>query len=268
MIRDVFSLHSIVADDELRFPFSIKDYQRYIFGDDRLAHRLGTDLAKAYIPSLSSPIDDFVIAVLSERVPTATHSLRDHFAAYLNRHLVATNAGPALKLDFHHAGTSAELARDGPPAASRTSIFHIDTQRLQSRTLLVIADIRMSQDREDRIRSSFAVQGITTVFAYLASLDASASTAALSNFLSSVVTPSVKDMEAIVQGPNFVMNECFVRFMLGRDAEEFCQFIRRQDDCFARLLLDYAINSHYYDDEEHKDNVRFLLWEVQARESV
>jgi hypothetical protein len=268
MVRDVFSLHSIVADEELRFPFSLKDYQRYIFGDDRLAHRLGTDLAKAYIPTLSSPIDDLAVAVLSERVPTATHSLRDHFVAYLNRHLIANNATPALKLDFHHVGAAtAKLARDGPSSAS-TTIYHIDTHRLQNRTLIVLADIRTGQDREDRIRSSFAVQGITTVFAYLASLDASATTVALSNFLSSVVSPSIKDIEAITQGPHFVMNECFVKFIMGRDDVEFCQFIRRQDDHFTRLLLDHAINSHYYDDNEYQDNLRFLLWEVQARESV
>ncbi|USP76378.1 uncharacterized protein yc1106_03652 [Curvularia clavata] len=263
MVQDVFSLHSIVAGNELRFPFSLKDYQRYIFGDDRLALRFGTDLAKAYLSTLSTPIDDFAIAVLSEKVPTATHSLRNHFVAYLNRHLIANNAAPALKIDFHHVGVRAQVARDGPPA-----LYHIDTQRLQNRTLIVLADIRSSQDREDKIRSSFAAKGITTVFAYLASLDTPAATALLSNFLSSVVSPSMKDIEAIVQGPSFVMNECFVKFVLERDNIEFCQFIRRQDDNFARVLLDHAINSHYYNDDEHEDNVKFLLWDVQARESV
>ncbi|KAH7561586.1 hypothetical protein BM1_02690 [Bipolaris maydis] len=265
MVQDVFSLHSIVAGDELRFPFSLKDYQRYIFGDDRLAHRLGTDLAKAYISTLPSPIDDFAVAVLSEQVPTATHSLRDHFAAYLNRHLVANNAAPALKLGFHHARPSAELARVGPPAST---IYHIDTKRLQKRTLIVLADIRTSQDREDEIRHSFAVQGITTVFAYLAALSDAASTVALSNLLSSVISPSMKEIEAITQGPHFVMNQCFVKFILERDNVDFCQFIRRQDDHFVRLLLDHAIYSNYYNDKEHTDNIRFLLWEVQARESI
>lgn len=267
MVRDVFSLHRIVAGNDIRFPFSLKDYQRYIFGDDKLAHRLGTDLAKAYIPTLSTPIEDFAVAVLSEKVPTATHSLRNHFVAYLNRHLIANNATPALKLDFHHVGVRAEIVRDGPPA-STDALYHIDTQRLQNRTLIVLADIRTGQDREDKIRSSFAAKSITTVFAYLASLDTPAATGLLSNFLSSVVSPSMKDIEAIVQSPSFVMNECFVKFVLERDNAEFCQFIRRQDDDFARELLDHAINSHYYNDDEHEDNVRFLLWEVQARESV
>ncbi|KAL6161242.1 hypothetical protein ACJBU6_00367 [Exserohilum turcicum] len=269
MVRDVFALHAIVAGDDMRFPFSLRDYQRYIFGDDRVAHRLGTDLAKAFIPTISSPPLDFAVAVLSEKVPTATHSLRNHFVAYLNRHLIANNAAPALKLDFHHVGASAKKARGGPPPATATAaVYHIDTQRLQNRTLIVLADIRTGQDREDRIRASFAVQGITTVFAYLAALDDAAATPQLSTFLSSVVSPSIKDIESIAQGPSFVMNECFVKFILERDDVEFCQFIRRQDDHFARLLLDHAINSHYHDDDEHKGNVRFLLWEIQARESV
>jgi hypothetical protein len=64
------------------------------------------------------------------------------------------------------------------------------------------------------------------------------------------------------------MNECFVRFILGRDEEYFCKFLRRQDDCFVRLLLDYAIGGRYYEDELYQQNVKFLQWEIRARESM
>jgi hypothetical protein len=266
MVQDVFSLHNIVGRDEAAFPFSLKDYQKYVFGDDRLAHRLGTDLARAFIPTISNPKDDFAVAVLSEKVPTATHSLRNHFVAYLNRHLISNNATPALKIDFHEAGMHAK-ARNGPKC-NKKNTYHIDVERLGSRTLIVLAEIRTSQDREDRIRSSFGERGITTVFAYLASLSGSATTAAISSFLSSVVSPSMKDIENIAQATNFVMNECFVQFILGREYAEFCKFIRRQDDHFARELLDHAISGHYYNDEDHEHNVQFLIWEIEARESV
>jgi hypothetical protein len=266
MVQDVFSLHNIVGRDDAAFPFSLKDYQRYVFGDDRLAHRLGTDLARAFIPTISNPADDFAVAVLSEKVPTATHSLRNHFVAYLNRHLIANNASPALKIDFHHVGMDAK-ARNGPQC-SKKSAYHIDVERLGNRTVIVLAEIRTSQDREDQIRSSFGERGITTVFVYLATLDGSATTAAISAFLSSVVNPSMKDIENVAQATNFVMNECFVQFLLGREYVEFCQFIRRQDDHFARELLDHAISGHYYNDEDLEHNLHFLIWEIEARESV
>lgn len=266
MVQDVFSLHNIVGRDETAFPFSIKDYQKYVFGDDRLAHRLGTDLARAFIPTISNPTDDFAVAVLSEKVPTATHSLRNHFVAYLNRHLIANNATPALKIDFHDAGVNAH-ARNGPDCKKKGS-YHIDVERLGSRTLIVLAEIRTSQDREDRIRSSFGERGITTVFAYLASLSGSATTAAISSFLSQVVSPSMRDIEEIAHATKFVMNECFVQFVLGREYAEFCKFIRRQDDYFARELLDHAIGGHYYNNEDYEHNVKFLIWETEARESV
>jgi hypothetical protein len=266
MVQDVFSLHNSVGRDAAAFPFSLKDYQRYVFGDGRLAHRLGTDLARAFIPTISNPADDFAVAVLSEKIPTATHSLRNHFVAYLNRHLIANNATPALKIDFHDAGMNAK-ARNGPQC-SRKPAYHIDVERLGDRTVIVLAEIRTSQDREDQIRSSFGERGITTVFVYLATLDGSATTAAISSFLSSVINPSMKDVENIAHATNFVMNECFVQYLLGKEYVEFCQFIRRQDDHFARELLDHAISGHYYNDEDHEHNVHFLIWEVEARESV
>jgi hypothetical protein len=267
MGHDVFSMHNIVGSDNVTFPFSLKDYQRYVFGDDRLAHHFGTNIAKAFTHN-SNPTDDFAVAVLSEHVPTATHSLRNHFVAYLNRHLIAHNASPALKLDFH-CGASEVKAQLGPQA-NREDAYHIDADRLGSRTVIVLADIRTTQLLEDRIRTSFRERGIpnTITFAYLVSLDGSATTVALSPFLSSVINPSMKDIESIAQTSNFVMNACFVRVVLGRDYGEFCPFIRRQDDHFARLLLDHAISGHYYDDEDYEHNFQFLLWEVEARESM
>jgi len=266
MVQNVVSLHNLTGGDEVKFPFAPNDYQRYVFGDDRLAHRFGRELAKVFIPTLSNSRDDLAVAVLSETVPTATHRLRDHFVACLNRHLIANNASPALKIDFHSVGSDTKL-RDGPPT-NRRNAYHIDTERLQNRTLIVLADFRTGQAREDLIRSSFGARAVTTIFAYLASLDQSTTTTALTKFLSSVLSPSIKEIENIVQPPNFVMNECFVRFVLGREYSEFCPFIRRQDDHFVRLLLDHAINGHYHDDQEHAHNVQFLLWEVEARESM
>jgi hypothetical protein len=265
MGHDIFSLNNLVGSDNVTFPFPLKDYQRYVFGDDRLAHRFGTDLAKAFIHH-SNPTDDFAVAVVSEYIPTATHSLRNHFVAYLNRHLIAHNASPALKLDFHCGASQVKLGRQ----ANREDAYQIDAERLGSRTAIVLADIRTTHLLEDRIRNLFHDRGITNTitFAYLVSFDGPAATTALSPFLSSVIDPSMKDIESIAQTANFVMNACFVRFVLGRDYGDFCHFIRRQDDHCARLLLDQAINGHYYDNEDYEHNVQFLLWEIEARESM
>jgi hypothetical protein len=62
MIEDIFSLHSIVGSDNVTFPFPLKDYKRYVSGDDRLAHRFGTNLAKVYIHD-SSPTDNYAVTV-------------------------------------------------------------------------------------------------------------------------------------------------------------------------------------------------------------
>ncbi|XPS81572.1 hypothetical protein M3J09_013502 [Ascochyta lentis] len=282
MIDNVFSLHQISGEDEVTFPFNVNDYQRYVFGDDRLAHHFGTACAKAFIAhgsgsraarhtttpaSNQSAADDVAVAVISGYVPTATHSLRNHFVAYLNRHLISTNANPALKIDINVVEESSH-GRTGPHTG--TEIYCLDRERVGSRTIILLSDIRLSQDLEHRLRSSLRSQQISNpfVFVYLAAITKPSRICSLSSILSFIVSPSLKDVETMAQANSFVMNECFVQYILGQDDEEFCRFLRRQDDCFTRLLLDYAIGGGYYDNDTYQANVKFMQWEVGTRESM
>lgn len=283
MVDNVFALHRITGEDDVTFPFNIKDYQRYVFGDDRLAHRFGADCAKAFIAhgsgsraaqhttttptSNQSAVDDFAIAVLSDYVPTATHSLRNHFVAYLNRHLVSTNANPAIKIDINSVEESSN-GRNGPQAG--TEVYRLDRERVGRRTIIILGDIRLSHDREHQIRNSLCFADIedSIKFVYLASVLEPSKAVFLSPILGFIVSPSLKDVEDIAHSPSFVMNASFVQYILGKDDEEFCRFLRRQDDGFARLLLDYAIGGRYYSNELYQANVKFLQWEVGTRESL
>jgi hypothetical protein len=279
MVHDVFSLHKIDGAYNVKFPFSIRDYQRYVFGDDRLAHHFGTDLAKAFVTHGSGrPAHDtntttsnqghFAVAVLSGYAPTATHRLREHFTAVLNRHLVANNARPARKIDI--TCTKDGCAVKLTPQASGFVTHHVNGAYLGRRTLLILGDIRTCKSQEDAINNSLKKLRIdnTVVFIYLAALDDSTDPAALSSILSTIVSPAIKDIDSIAQSNRFVMTEAVARFLLGRDYTEFCRFVRVQDDFFARLLVDYAIGGGYHEDELYKHNFKFLLWEVEARESI
>lgn len=269
MDEDVFALYRVHGTDD--FPFSVKDYQHYVFGDDRLALRFGTDLAKAFIAhgpgstttvlSDQSPTSNLAVAVLSGYVPTATHSLRNHFSSYLNQYLVSINAKPAVKTDIHaEAGSQAGGAK----------VYNVDRGRISGRSIIILGDIRLSRSQEDHVKQSFRSLQIENpiTFVYLASISSPANSTTLAPILSLIVSPAIKDVESIAQGHSFAMNECFVRFILGRDEEYFCRFLRRQDDAFARLLLDYSIGGHYYEDELYQPNVKFLQWEIRARDSI
>ncbi|OAL04601.1 hypothetical protein IQ06DRAFT_213117 [Phaeosphaeriaceae sp. SRC1lsM3a] len=278
MVHDVFALHTIPATEGVKFPFSIKDYQRYVFGDDKLANHFGTDLAKAFVvsnPTLgitqgptSTTANDIAVAVLSGYAPTATHNLRDHFTAYLNRHLISHGGRPARKINIAAIANGCEMRRE--PQAIRVDTHHFDTMHLSERTLIMLGDIRMRKDQEDAITQTFRTQEIKNkiIFVYLAAFDDFANTAVLSSTLSSIVGLPLKDVDNIAQSAHFKMTEAFARFVLAREYSEFCRFLRGQDDFFAKLLLDYAIGGGYYEDELYEQNVKFLLWEVDARESV
>lgn len=276
---NVFTLHKIAGGHNVKFPFSINEYQRYVFGDDKLAYRFGTDLAKAFVAhgpgsqntttvTTQSPINHLAIAVLSGYVPTATHSLRNHFTAYLNRRLIASNALPACKIDI--TGTRDGSTVRAGPQANMTHAYHIDRAHLQGRTIVVLSDIHTGGSQEGDIVKSVQDLGVENpvVFVYLASLDACSITAALLPILSSVVGPSVQDVDSIAHSPRFTMNDVFARYLLARDYTEFCRFLRGQDDSFTRLLLDYVIGGGYYEDELYTQNFKFLLWELDWRESI
>lgn len=278
MVQDVFALHTISAKEEVKFPFSIRDYQRYVFGDDKLANQFGRDLAKAFIAGYptngntqgtkDSSSNEIAVAVLSGYAPAATYNLRDHFTAYLNRHSIACGGRPVRKIDIFAIADGCAVRRD--PQTICVDAHHVDAVHLGERMLIILGDIRMREDQENSIRESLRALNIKNkvVFVYLAVFEQLTKTAALSSALSSVVGLSLKDVDNIGQSAHFKMTEAFARYVLGRDYSEFCRFLRGQDDYFARLLLDYAIGGGYYEDELYEQNVKFLLWEVDARESV
>ncbi|KAI8932519.1 hypothetical protein NX059_010697 [Plenodomus lindquistii] len=271
MVSEVISLYKIAGGEHAFYPFSIQDYQRYVFGDDKRAHQFGTDLAKAFIATKTinqSFTNSVAVAVLSGSIPTATHSLREHFVAYLNRYLISLPTRPAIKINIYHMDKDVGVRT--VPNDKSMDTYHIDGMRLGERSLVVLADVRMTKDWEDDIVRSLRVEKIDNpiIFSYIAALDGRPQTTSLSPLMSSVVSPTVKDIEAIAQAGGFTMNKSFVHFILGRDYAVFCSFVRRQNDCLVRRILDYAIVGLYYQDDEYGQNFEFLRWEVEARESV
>ncbi|KAF2848560.1 hypothetical protein T440DRAFT_168305 [Plenodomus tracheiphilus IPT5] len=264
------SLYKFAGGEDASFPFAIQDYQRYVFGDDKRTRQFGTDLARAFIAvttSNQSLTNDIAVAVLSGCIPTATHNLRKHFIAYLNRHLISLDARPALKIDVYSVGKDVGV-RTVPRDKSK-EVYHIDGTRLAGRSLVVLGDMRMNQEWEDQVTQSLRIYIDTPItFAYIACQEGPSQKTGPSPLMASVVSPTLREIEAIAQTSDFAMNESFVHFMLGKNYAEFCSFVRRQDDRFVRLLLDYAIAGLYYDDEDVRENFAFLQWEVEARESV
>jgi hypothetical protein len=127
----------------------------------------------------------------------------------------------------------------------------------------------MCGSQEEAISESLRLQKMDNpiVFGYLACA-ASTNTSALSSTLSTIVSPSIKDIDNLAHSRYFSMTEACARFVLGQGYNEFCRFLRGQDDFFARKLLDFAIGGKYHEDELYKHNFKFLQWEIDARESI
>jgi hypothetical protein len=280
MVHDVFSLHTGAGCTNTDFPIPIKDYQRYVFGDGDLAYRFGTDLAKAFIAhgplsgtlqprSNHNDVNDIAVAIVTGTIPTALHSLRKTFVTCLNRHLVSINAQPAVEIDISGEDDKARLERAGPQPNS-TEAYHGDHVRLGSRTLIILGEIRVNHTQEARIETLLRALQIknTLLFAYLVSLESSSSTSALLPILASIASPSIEVIETIVRSADFTLNASVVEYLLGMVQVDFCRFLRRQDDRFARSLLRYANCGEFQGHEAYMENYKFLVWEVDARESM
>jgi hypothetical protein len=282
MVQHVLSLHTIAEKDNLESSFSIKDYQRYVFGDDRLAHQYGTDLAKVIArepalkasqcsnntPNNSTSRNDVTVAVLSDHVATATHRLREHFMCQLNHHLISIKCRPARKIAITATSMSNTIHQDF--SKLEREIENIDFKDLQGGLLIVLGDIRMCQEPEDVINSSLKAFNldIPVIFAYLAVLHGPATAAVLSPKLYSVINPSLEIVESIAQSASFAMNEAMARYVLGYENVKFCRFVRGQYDSFVKLLMDYAVGRGFGEDVLYEHNFKFLAWEVDARDSI
>ncbi|PSN65227.1 hypothetical protein BS50DRAFT_53674 [Corynespora cassiicola Philippines] len=268
----VFSLHSIRSEEPSTLPFAPKDYARFKFGDDGSAHRFGSQLAQAFIAEklgvFQDSSKDIVVAAASDYVPSATHALRQHFVAYLNRHLITTDCKPAQKIDIYRQKERGVIECAGTRDQKQPkSTFHIDRERVGGQILIVVDDLRSTQAQEEELNRTFKGPHLPAkvFFVYLAEI---ADPKVASSVTKSLAFPSVhvKDVEAIAQSRSFVMSSTCVEFVLLLGHVEFCQFIRRQDDGFVQLLLDYAIGGYYHADPRCLENFKFLLWEAKARE--
>lgn len=285
MVEDAFAIYEITTQNDLNFPYPIKEYQRYVFGDDEIAHRYGTDLAKALIAKRlglrlnPGPIfdntacesdfrSDFAVAIITSQIPTATNSLRDHFTTYLTNHLLSTCGVCAIKVDIHRHGSDQDTSIT--PTSTRTSGYYMDSASFTSRRLIIISDVRIDRHQESAIRASLESLKISTppLFVYLAMIKDANSIASILPVLSDIIAPSMKDIEALSRCTDFVMNESFVDFVMGQEYSKFCRLVRLQDDDFTRRLLDYAIIGKYHDDVTSVQNFKFLQWEVSTRNEV
>jgi hypothetical protein len=182
---------------------------------------------------------------------------------------ISANTLPLVSIGTWSRLTDLRHASRGEPQSHRTDMYHIDKVLLGRATLVVLGDLRMCDSQEEAISGSLRSQKINNaiVFGYLACA-ASTNTSALSSTLSTIVSPPIKDIDNLAHSRYFSMTEACVRFVLGQDYNEFCRFLRGQDDFFARKLMDYAIVGKYHQDELYKHNFKFLQWEIDARESI
>ncbi|KAF2875786.1 PRTase ComF-like protein [Massariosphaeria phaeospora] len=274
----VYSLHKITSDEPSTLSFSPKEYSRFKFGDDRISHRFGIELAKAFTANVLGLIQDssteFSVAVSYEYTPSAAYGLRSHFVSYLNRYLVSHKCNPAHKVDIYRSMSyTVDYATQDATTRARLmnkARFQIDRERVAGQTIIVLDDMRVTGSHEERIKRMLREANLVNrvFFVYFAEVTNHSISPTIEHRLNSAGVSSFKEIEALAQSGKFCMNNRVVKDVMSREHVEFCQFLRRQDDDFAHLLLDCVIGSRYYDRVEYRENFKFLLWEVKARESI
>ncbi|KAF2731378.1 hypothetical protein EJ04DRAFT_514648 [Polyplosphaeria fusca] len=268
MSANVHSLHQITPGELDRLPFSARDFSLFQLGDTRLARGFGMQLAKHFTQRIlaqeqgSAP--GVVVLFAGPHIPTASNQLRHQFTYYLNRFLISQDRAIARNVDIC-------ASTDEPCRCEETGKVVMSTgdTQLEGKRCIFVDKIRRSAEYEESIRCTLEEKHAKFVhFLYVAALPDAAPNPALEENLRRAAIKSFKDLDMLVQKSWFAMTTEFARFMFRSSNAEFCQFLRRQEDDFAHHLLNVGMIGECFASEDCKENFGFLLWDVEARESL
>jgi hypothetical protein len=264
------SLFPSISKDLEQLPFGARDFSHYAFGNTRIARRYGMQLAQRFIeeslPGNIDPCTDIVVLYLHPHLPSASNELRNHFAYHLNRHLISQNAKAAEKMELCTGMPQQEACVCGKTKEAKLRTVKA---RFQGKRCVFVSDVKEADESEQDIRSTLVESQAASIhFVYFASFAETPPKANLVERLASAAVKSFKDLDPLIYSASFSLTMQFAAFVLGSPHDEFCQFLRRQEDDLVHRLLDVAMSSGYHKEAIYERNVGFLLWDVQARESL
>lgn len=266
-----FVLHPGLTGQLEGISFGARDFSHYLFGNTRIARRYGMQLAQRFIqealPDQIDPCIDTVVLYENGHLPSASNELRNQFTYHLNRHLISHHVNAAEKMELCANGR----LQEGSCLCGETTEakLHTNRGRFERKRCIFVDDIKGSEHSEAEVRRVLVESNAASIhFVYFASTTQKEQGNDVAERLAKTTIKSLKDLDPLIYGSSLSLTTRFASFVLDAPHETFCQFLRRQEDDFVHRLLDVAISAGLHKGASSERNMGFLMWDVQARESL
>ena len=271
-MQTTYSLHKIDTADQ--FSFSPAEYSRFKFGDDAVAQKFGTALAKEFISSqlLKRRITKQIVVISSPYafIPTATFAMKNYFVFELNKWLAENNLPVVQETKVNREVTYkedyGELDADQRINLIGNDIFHIDAAFVKDKLLFFLDDIKITGSHEKMITKMLVQHGLhnETHLLYFAELTNKNIHPNIENYLNYFAVKSVFDLSSIIQQERFTINTRIVKYLLNTETSPFMVFISCHSTDFLTLLYNMALGNSYHTIEAYQKNLAIIKRAIET----
>lgn len=270
------SLHKINKKDN--FTFEPIEYSKFKFGDDLIAEKFGTSLAKSFIASflVKNPISNQIVVISSPYsfIPTATFAMKNYFIFELNKWLANNNFPVVQETKIHRTKTYKEdygsLNATDRIKLIENDKFLIDSKFIEKKTLIFLDDIKITGSHEKMITNMIESYSIKSDFflLYFAVLTNKSIDPKIENHLNYSYVKSIFDLNSIINSNRFAINTRIVKYILNSEFDDFKNFIVDKKNDFINLIYNMAIGNNYHNIEAYTHNLQYLKEIINQKNNI
>lgn len=267
---NTFALHQIKKERE--FSFSPADYSKFKFGCKDSARKFGMELGEAFAQKyiVTGLITGQTVILSSPYcfIPTATFAMKDYFVQVVNQCLAQYDLPVAQETKIHRTITYkedyGELSAAQRMALIQNDGFHIDTEFIKGKTLILLDDVKITGSHERVIERMMSRLGLTNerTYVYFAELVNKDINPTIENFLNYYSVKNLLDLDRIIKNENFLPNTRVVKYILNYEHEAFKTFIQYQKIKLSESLYHLAIGNSYHLIPDYQNNLFYLKREI------
>ncbi|MDB9931337.1 phosphoribosyltransferase family protein [Flavobacteriales bacterium] len=260
-----YNLHDVLDKDKLSF--KPDEYSEFKYGNNLISKKFGVALAKGFIHTYENELLKKNIVVLSSPyafIPTASHSMTNHFTNYLNYWLKKQDNKTAEIVKIHRTITYKEdygsLSAKKRLELIGNDKFHIDKHLIKNKLLLFLDDIKITGSHQfimERMVKEYKLDN-NLFFIYFAALKNPNIHPRIENFFNNAKVKSVFDLNEFIENGNFRFNTRVVKFILSQKVDEFEHFIENKNSNFIEDLYYLAIGNRYDRMSVYSENLNHL----------
>jgi FMN phosphatase YigB (HAD superfamily) len=265
-----YSKNEFSSLDEISF--NLRDYSKLKYGSGLIAKKFGKALSKGLYYSVE--FDKFLKQVGSKKIvissapykyiPVAATALQKEVIKNLNILLSKENKGSLedLKVFRGHSYNMdyGSLTKEGRDKALSSDSFHIDSDFIKDKALILVDDVRITGAHERRMESLLKRVGYQgeVLYLYFAEYkgDSNASIENDLNFAS--LDGGLNTLKSIIDNENFIFNTRATKYILSYNFEDFKSFIISMSPDFIEELYSCAVGNEYLEIPEFKENLTYL----------